>query len=160
MTIVTVKQLIIVEKRTVCAAVADSISYSNARLELLRDVGNALAINSDCATTPSKSRAKIIKSAMAGPTIKRVKQLTNTVLLKIVRISIVESCAPNVISATATKPSAICSIGILNVSGIGTLNKLSNAPKISACTIGIFRKSRMMASPDFVDEMRLYNPYV
>ena len=125
-------------------SVVDSVGVSDVSVEdcngLVGDVGNALAINNDCATTPSKPSAKMIKSAMAGPTIKRVKQLTNTVLLKIVRISIVESCAPNVISATATKPSAICSIGILNVSGIGTSNKLSNAPKISACTIGIFRK--------------------
>ena len=50
---VTVIQLTIVENKTACAAVADSTSYSNARLELLRDVGKALAINSDCATTPS-----------------------------------------------------------------------------------------------------------
>ncbi len=47
MTIVTVRQLTIVEKRTVCAAVADSTSYSNAKLELLREVGNALAMKSD-----------------------------------------------------------------------------------------------------------------
>ena len=118
---VTVKQLIMVENKTVCAAVADSISYSSAKLELFRDVGNALAIKSDCATTPSKPNAKIMSNATAGPMTKRVKQLTKIVLLNIVRISIVESCAPSVMRATATKPSAICSSGMLNVSGIGTL---------------------------------------
>ena len=108
-----------VENKTVWAAVADSMSYSSAKLELLRDVGKALAINNDCATTPSNPNAKIIPSAAAGPITNRVKQLTKIVLLNIVRISIVESCAPKVISATATKPSAICSSGMLNVSGIG-----------------------------------------
>ena len=47
MTKVTVKQLTIVEKSTVCAAVLDSMSYSRARLELFREVGNELAIKSD-----------------------------------------------------------------------------------------------------------------
>ena len=107
MTTVTVKQLIIVENRTVCAAVADSISYSSARLELFLDVGNALAINNDCATTPSSPNNKIITSATAGPMTKRVKQLTKIILLNIVRISIWDSCAPKVISATAINPFAI-----------------------------------------------------
>ena len=91
MTTVTVKQLMIVENRTVCAAVADSISYSSARLELFLEVGNALAMNSDWATTPSIPHTQMMSSATAGPTIRRVKQLTKMVLVNIVFISICDS---------------------------------------------------------------------
>ena len=70
-----------VENNTVCAAVSASISYSSAKLELLREVGKELAINNDFATTPVSPKPKITSNAVNGPITKRVKQLTKTVLV-------------------------------------------------------------------------------
>lgn len=76
----------IVENKTVWAAVADSMSYSKARLELFREVGNELAINNDWATTPSMPSSQMTSNATAGPTIRRVKQLTKIAFVNIVFI--------------------------------------------------------------------------
>jgi len=160
MTKVTVKQLTIVENKTVCAAVFDSISYSRARLELFRDVGNELAINNDWATTPSNFRRKIINSATAGPIINLVKQLISIVLRKIVFTSICDNWAPRVIRANATKPSDIWSRGIRIDWGISIFRTFKRIPITRAWTIGILRKSFTIATPDFVVEIKLYNPYV
>ena len=53
MTVVTVITLSKVEYSTTCACNSGSTSYSIAIVEVFLDVGNELATNSDCATTPS-----------------------------------------------------------------------------------------------------------
>ena len=105
MTMPTVKLLITVLKRTICAASPASTSYSRASVELLRDVGNELAIQSDWAVVPSIFNNQINNKAATGEMINRPNALRKIRRFHNVFTLICASCAPSVINAIAINAS-------------------------------------------------------